>query len=112
IKDGVTADEVKAAKSAMLQEKQVERSQDGMLASRLAQYLTKKEGRTFAYDADLIKKIGALTPQQINTTLKKHLSYDKLVMIQAGDFAKAAKKVADKTPATQAPAAAGSSKKN
>lgn len=111
-KDGVTAEEVKAAKSAMLQEKQVERSQDGMLANRLAQYLTKKEGRTFAYDADLIKKIDALTPQQVNAALKKYLNYDKLVMVQAGDFEKAAKKVADKTPATQAPAAAGSSKKN
>ncbi len=111
--EGVTADEVKAAKSAMLQEKQVERSQDGMLASRLAQYLTKKEGRTFAYDADLIKKIDALTPQQVNMVLKKYLIYDKLVMVQAGDFEKAAKKLADKTPAdTQAPAAAGSSKKN
>ncbi len=111
-KDGVTAEEVKAAKSAMLQEKQVERSQDGMLASRLAQYLTKKEGRTFAYDADLIRKIDALTPQQVNAVLKKYLTYDKLVMVQAGDFAKAAKKLADKTPDSQAPAAAGSGKKN
>lgn len=63
-REGVTAEEVKAAKSAMLQEKQVERSQDGMLASRWSQYLAKKEGRTFAYDADLIKKLADKAPAQ------------------------------------------------
>ena len=100
IKDGVTADEVKAAKSAMLQEKQLERSQDGALASKWAQYLTKKEGRSFAYDADFDKKLEALTPEQINTALKKYLDYNKLTMIKAGDFEKAAKKAAEKQPAS------------
>ncbi|MDB5240495.1 MAG: peptidase protein, partial [Spirosoma sp.] len=115
VKDGVTDDEVKAAKSAMLQEKQVERSQDGILARRWSQYLTRNEGRTFAYDANLIKKIESLTPQQVNAALKKYLKYDKLVMVQAGDFEKAAKTLADKKPETaQQPASSvgGSNKKN
>ncbi|WP_461107016.1 M16 family metallopeptidase [Spirosoma koreense] len=100
VKDGVTADEVKAAKSAMLQEKQLERSQDGALANKWAQYLSRKEGRTFAYDADFDKKLEALTPEQINAVLKKYLDYNKLTMVKAGDFEKAAKKVAEKQPAS------------
>ncbi|QJW90471.1 insulinase family protein [Spirosoma taeanense] len=99
VKDGVTAEEVKAAKSAILQEKQLERSQDGMLASKWVQYLTRKEGRSFMYDADFDKKLESLTPDQVNAALKKYLDYGKLTMVKAGDFEKAAKKIADKQPA-------------
>ncbi|MBD2753882.1 M16 family metallopeptidase [Spirosoma validum] len=101
-KDGVTADEVKAAKSAMLQERQLDRSQDGSLANKWAQYLTKKEGRSFTYDADYDKKLEALTPDQINAVLKKYLDYGKLTMVKAGDFEKAAKKATEKQPASSA----------
>ncbi|SOD81703.1 M16 family metallopeptidase [Spirosoma fluviale] len=100
VKDGVTADEVRAAKSAMLQERQLDRSQDGSLARKWAQYLTRNEVRTFAYDANFDKKLEALTPEQINAALKKYLDYTKLTMVKAGDFEKAAKKVADKQPAS------------
>ncbi|MCC5612842.1 insulinase family protein, partial [Nostoc sp. CHAB 5834] len=100
IQDGVTADEVRAAKSAMLQEKQLERAQDRSLASKWAQYLTKNEGRTFAYDASYDKRLEALTPEQVNAALKKYIDYARLSMIKAGDFEKAAKKLADKQPAS------------
>ena len=99
-KEGVTADEVKAAKSAMLQERQLERSQDGALARKWAQYLTKKEGRSFTYDADFDKKLDALTPGQVNAVMKQYLDYSKLTMVKAGDFEKAAKKAAESQPAS------------
>ncbi|MDB5234891.1 MAG: pseudouridine synthase [Hymenobacter sp.] len=88
-KDGVTAEELKAAKSAALQSFQVERSQDDQLARKLAQYLTKPEGRSFAYDTELEKRIAALTPEQVSAVAKKYLDYSKLTIVKAGDFAKA-----------------------
>jgi len=87
---GVTADELKAAKSAALQNFQVERSQDDQLARKWSQYLTKAEGRTFAYDTELEKRIAALTPEQVSAVAKKYLDYSKLTIVKAGDFAKAA----------------------
>ncbi len=87
-KDGVTADELKAAQSAALQSFQVERSQDDNLARQWAQYLTKAEGRTFAYDAERDRRIGALTPAQVNAAAKKYLDYSKLTLVKAGDFAR------------------------
>ncbi|MFD1873797.1 M16 family metallopeptidase [Hymenobacter bucti] len=91
LKDGITADELKAAKSAALQNFQVQRSQDRNLASTWAQYLTKAEGRTFAYDAELDRRIAALTSEQVSAAAKKYLDYSKLTIVKAGDFARSAK---------------------
>ena len=88
---GVTADELKAAKSAALQSFQVDRSQDDGLARKLSQYLTKTEPRTFtSYDAQLESRITALTPEQVSAAAKKYLDYKNLTIVKAGDFAKAA----------------------
>ena len=111
VKDGVTADELKAAKTAVLQNNQVERSQDGILTRKLAQYLTKAESRTFAYDADYEKRIAALTPEQVNAVIKKYIDYSKLTIVKAGDFEKAAKTLAEKG-AAQPASSVGGSKKN
>ncbi len=94
LKDGVTADELKAAKSAALQNFQVQRSQDRNLASTWAQYLTKPEGRTFAYDAELDRRIAALTPEQVSAAAHKYLDYSKLTIVKAGDFARKPKATA------------------
>ena len=91
IKDGVTADELKAAKSAALQNFQVQRADDRNVASTWAQYLTKAEGRTFAYDAELERRIAALTPEQVNAAVRKYLDYSKLTIVKAGDFSRSAK---------------------
>lgn len=99
-KDGITADELKAAKTAVLQNSQVERAQDGYLTYKWSRYLGKPEGRTFTYDAEFEKRIAALTPEQVSAAAKKYIDYSKLTIVKAGDFAKAAKKVADKQPAS------------
>ena len=96
LKDGITADELKAAKTAVLQNYQVERAQDGMLASKWSQYLTLARGRTFtSFDGELEKRIAALTPEQVGATIKKYVDYNKLSFVKAGDFAKAKQKAAE-----------------
>jgi zinc protease len=95
-KDGVTADELKAAQSAALQAFQVQRANDRSVASTWAQYLTKAGGRTFAHDAELEQRIAALTPAQVSAAARKYLTYNSLVIVKAGDFARSSKPAAAK----------------
>ena len=81
-----TAEEVEAAKSGYLQSLQVSRAQDNELAGRLNNYLF--IGRTLAWDADLEAKLKALTPEQINAAMRRHIDPSRLTIIKAGDFAK------------------------
>jgi len=87
LKDGFEAKEVEEARSGWLQSRQVGRAQDGALARLLSQdlYLT----RTLAWDADLEKKVQALTPDQIVSALRRHIDPEKITVVKAGDFAKA-----------------------
>ena len=55
-----------------------------MLAQDL--YLT----RTLAWDADLEKKVQALTPAEIVLAMRRHIDPGKITIVKAGDFAKAA----------------------
>ncbi|MCF2493465.1 M16 family metallopeptidase [Dyadobacter chenhuakuii] len=105
MKEGFTAEELKAAKSGYLQSRQVGRSQDASLTNTLANNLYLN--RTMQWDADFEKKIEALTPEQIKSAFNKHIDYNKLVIIKAGDFAKAKKGA----PAAAAPAPLGGSEK-
>ncbi|GAB3990055.1 pitrilysin family protein [Spirosoma daeguense] len=107
---GFSADEVKEAKKGFLQERQVTLAQDPALAFMLNNNLY--INRSMAFEADLDKKIAALTPEQINAAVKKHIDPAKLVTIKAGDFAKAAKKMAEKNEKQPQPASAGGGNKN
>jgi zinc protease len=89
--DGVTAAELAAAKSAALQAFQVQRAQDSNLTSAWVQYLAKPGGRTFAYDAELARRLAVLTPEQVKTAARKYLDYSKLTIVKAGDFTRKAK---------------------
>jgi zinc protease len=84
--DGVTTEELARAKQGYLQQQQVSRTSDSTLASTLAElvYLD----RTMAYYADLEKKIAEVTPEQVQAALKKYIDPKKLVIVDAGDFAK------------------------
>jgi zinc protease len=90
LKDGFTAEEVAAAKTGYLQEQQVARAQDANVAGKLEGYLYLN--RTLAFDAELEKKINALTPEQIVAALRRHLDSVKITIVKAGDFAKSAAK--------------------
>ncbi len=82
---GFTDDEVASAKKAYLQSRKLQRAQDGSLAATLSSNLY--FGRTFAFDADLEKKIEALTTDEINAAVRKRLDLSKITIVKAGDFA-------------------------
>ncbi len=86
-KAGFTEEEVAAAKSGWIQSQSVNRSQDRSLAGKLNSYLDL--GRTLKWDAELEAAVMALTPEQINAAMAKYLDPGKMVLIKAGDFAKA-----------------------
>jgi zinc protease len=92
LKDGFTAEEVNKAKSGWLQSSQVSRAQDNELANALSDSLYLN--RTLAWDAEMEKKVEALTSEQIHAAMRKHIDPAKITIIKAGDFAKAAKKPA------------------
>ena len=87
IQNGFKPEEVAAAKKDWLQSNQLERAEDselvGMLSSR------RFWGRTMAWDADLEKKVMALTPEQIQQALQKRLDLSQMNYFRAGDFKKA-----------------------
>ncbi|HKK78578.1 MAG TPA: pitrilysin family protein, partial [Phaeodactylibacter sp.] len=85
--EGFTAEEVEAAKSGWIQSQSVNRSQDRSLASKLNSYLDLD--RTLEWDAALEEAVMKLTPEQINAAMAKYLDPDKMVLVKAGDFAKA-----------------------
>jgi zinc protease len=66
----------------------VGRSNDSALAAQLAQLDFDEE--TMAFSADLEKKVAALTPQQIQDALRRHLDVSAMTIVKAGDFTKAA----------------------
>jgi zinc protease len=84
LRDGVTPEELDKAKQGHLQAQKVSRANDTALAGLLSNL--RHTGRTMAYEADLEKKIEALTPEQIQAALKKHIEPKGLVIVTAGDF--------------------------
>jgi zinc protease len=86
-KDGFTAEELAAARSGWLQGQQVSRSQDGELTGLLSRHLF--NSRTLAWDAELEKKVSALTSEQVGAAFRKWIDPAKLSVVRAGDFANA-----------------------
>jgi zinc protease len=84
LRDGITADELDKARQGYLQALKVGRSSDAALAGALSGL--RHLDRTMDWEADLEKKIAALTPDQINAALRTHIDPKNLVVIAAGDF--------------------------
>jgi zinc protease len=84
VKDGFSADEVASMKKAYLDSRSLARAQDAGLLNQLAQH--EQLGRTMQWDAQLEKKIEALTPEQINAAFRKHIDPAALSIVKAGDF--------------------------
>ena len=89
LNDGFTAEELAAAKSGYLQTLQVNRAQDRRLAGILASRLFQE--RTLIWDEQFENKIAALTNDEILIALRQYLDPTKLIIMKAGNFAKAAK---------------------
>lgn len=85
-REGFGADEVASGKNSLLEARRLQRSNDGALAGRLGSYLF--AGRTFAWDADLERRIAALTPEQVGAAFRRHIDPAKISFVAAGDFKK------------------------
>lgn len=85
LRDGFTAEELTAAKSGWRQRQQLLRSQDSQLSRRTNQYLF--TDRTFAWDAELEKRVQSLTLEEVNEAAHKYITPDQITIIKAGDFA-------------------------
>jgi zinc protease len=84
--DGVTAGELKDAVDGLLKARERSRGEDAALLGMLGgnAYL----GRTMAWSAALDAKLAALTPEQVNTALRKHIDPASFSVFAAGDFVK------------------------
>jgi zinc protease len=88
LKDGFSDAEVAAGKASWLQAQQLNRDQNAGLANLLngrAHY-----GRTMAWDAELEKKVQALTPAQITAAMRRFFDVSAMTFMKGGDFKKAA----------------------
>ncbi len=86
ITDGFTEAEVEAAKRGYLESLKVARSQDGNLKGLLSGYLY--YGRDLDWLNAWDKRINSLTPEELQSALKKHLNPADLVVVTAGTLPK------------------------
>ncbi|MCX5746211.1 MAG: pitrilysin family protein [Proteobacteria bacterium] len=84
---GFTAEEVAYAKGAILKTQETSWSSDRTIVASLAGGL--ERGRTFAYLKDLRARIAAVTPADVERAAKRFVKPDRLLVIDAGDQAKA-----------------------
>jgi zinc protease len=87
LRDGFTAEEVAAGKKSWLEETMVGRSDDYSLLSDLM--TDERYERTFQWQADLERKVAALTPEQVSAAFRRHVDPAALIFVKAGDFKKA-----------------------
>lgn len=87
--DGPTAQELNQAREAYLRQGEMGRTEDGRLVGLLASQL--HAGRTMQFEADLIAKLKALSPADLQAAARKYIHPDQLAVFLAGDFAKKAK---------------------
>jgi zinc protease len=86
VTDGIPPEELASAKTGWLQEQQVARSNDLMLANELSNNL--QAGRTMQAQADLESRISGLESGDVIQTMKRRLDWKKLFIVMAGDFEK------------------------
>jgi zinc protease len=85
-RDGFTAKEVEDAKEGILQERLVNRSQDGIVAGAWVNNLDL--GRTFEFSKQFEDRLKALTPGEVNAAFRKYIDPDRMTFVIAGDAKK------------------------
>jgi zinc protease len=81
---GFTAAEVDGAKKAWLDSRLVGRATDAALVALMVSH--EQIDRPLQWDADLEKKIAALTADQVNAAFRRHIDPAALSIVKAGDF--------------------------
>ncbi len=89
VADGITAEELRDAVSGLLTEREQGRADDGSVAGMLRDQLF--FDRTMQFTAGLDAAYTAMTVEQVNAAIRRHLDPKQLSVIAAGDFAAAAK---------------------
>ena len=84
LSEGFTPQEVADGIKALLNYRRLARAQDDVLAGTWAEYIDR--GRTFAWSAEIDRKIEALTADAVNQAVRKHLRPDLFSSAWAGDF--------------------------
>ncbi len=84
VNDGITQEELDAAKKGLIQYRENGRTKDNSLASRLNANL--ELNRTMAVSKAIDEKIKTLTLEEVNAAIKKHWNPAKMSYIKAGDF--------------------------
>jgi zinc protease len=87
LKDGFTADELKGAKSGLLQQRVQNRSKDDVLAAGWTRNL--HLNRTYSWSKEYEDKLQAATLAQVNAAFRKVVDPARLSVVMAGDQAKA-----------------------
>ncbi len=88
LQSGFTAEEIKEAKSGILQSRIVARSTDQDLANSLASHLY--VGRDFNWDAKFEQGVTLATPEAIDVAMRRYVDPKTLFTVKAGDFSKPA----------------------
>ncbi|MEP6907222.1 MAG: insulinase family protein, partial [Pseudoxanthomonas sp.] len=88
VKDGITTEELRDAVSGTITERQQARAEDGSIAGMLTDQLY--YGRDMRFTAELDARYLALTLEQVNAAIRKHLKPEALTVYNAGDFTKVA----------------------
>ncbi len=82
--DGITAEELDAARAAWLQQRVQMRANDGQVAAMFSnQVIT---GRTMAFEQQLEDRVRALTVNDVNAAMRRHINLARISTVKAGDF--------------------------
>jgi len=87
VTQGFTAEELAGARSGLLQQRLQARSNDASLASGWTDFLYR--GKTFAWSAELERKLNAVSLAQLNAAFRKKIDPARLSVFMAGDQTKA-----------------------
>ena len=97
VRDGVTAEELEAARAGWLQARQQVYANDNELVGQMIN--RRRWNRTFtSYDLALESQVKKLTLAEVNAAIRRHVDPKQTVIIRAGDFEGAKKKAATPTP--------------
>ena len=88
VDSGFTEDELKLARSGLLQQREQQRAMDRALARHFLDDMDL--GRSMSFDQAIDDKLKALTPAEIGAVLKKYIDPKRLSMLKVGDFKKVA----------------------
>jgi zinc protease len=88
-RDGFSAKEVEDFKRGLLQERLVNRSQDGVVAAAWVSYLDLE--RTFTFSKQFEDRLRALTPEEVSAAFRKYIDPQKMTFVIAGDARKGVK---------------------